>query len=90
VRAKDIDDLSAVASDADDLLAKINDRLFREQVEALVAACASVHRAWSGSNIGYHANVYYQGLNRSQQTSNSAANGALWTDGRRINLILAG
>lgn len=63
MRAKDIDDLNAVVSDADDLLAKINDNGLRKQLEALEAACDSIDRAWSGSNLGYHANVYYHDLN---------------------------
>lgn len=49
------DRFSTVAAQADD-------SSFREPLQALMEAAEEVARAWSGSNLGFHANVYYAGL----------------------------
>ena len=33
-----------------------------ESVRALLKACSDIGKSWSGSWLGYHANVYYAGL----------------------------
>jgi predicted nucleotide-binding protein len=62
VHPDDIEDLLAVSRDANDLIHKILDNDFWRQVESINKSVESVHRSWSGSNIGYHASVYYEGL----------------------------
>jgi predicted nucleotide-binding protein len=46
--------------------AKLKDNLevgdLSNQLSALAQACDAVRRGWSGSNIGYHATVYWSGL----------------------------
>jgi predicted nucleotide-binding protein/DNA-binding XRE family transcriptional regulator len=47
-------------------LAALKDTLLsksvREHVDAILAACEKIGKSWSGSNLGYHATVYYVGL----------------------------
>ena len=34
----------------------------RQRVDAILASCEKIGRSWSGSNLGYHATVYYADL----------------------------
>lgn len=36
----------------------------REKLVRLTEICSEIQESWSGSNLGYHANVYYEGLNQ--------------------------
>jgi hypothetical protein len=56
--------MSAAAKDAGDLIENISRKEIQRPIEAIEKACGEVHRAWSGSNLGYRALVYYQGLER--------------------------
>ena len=51
----------AIAKEAGEI-AKRADELDTEPLEALTAAAEDVAQAWSGSNLGYQANVYYEGF----------------------------
>ncbi|HEX9863391.1 MAG TPA: hypothetical protein VGC03_00330, partial [Acidimicrobiia bacterium] len=42
--------------------ARADDSAFADPLGALMTAAEDVARSWSGSNIGFHANVYYAGL----------------------------
>jgi predicted nucleotide-binding protein len=42
--------------------ARADDTAFTQPLNALMDAAESVARSWSGSNIGFHADVYYEGL----------------------------
>lgn len=42
--------------------ARVDDSAFADPLGALMTAVEDVARSWSGSNIGFHANVYYAGL----------------------------
>jgi len=54
--------MSTVASGAEELLQRIREKSLHESIEALKTACDEAKQAWSGSNLGYHATVYYAGL----------------------------
>jgi predicted nucleotide-binding protein len=56
------DELFAVADAAGKLLTRIRDEKFQKPLVALRKACEAVKRTWSGSNLGYHADVYYEGF----------------------------
>jgi Predicted nucleotide-binding protein containing TIR-like domain len=56
------DDLFEVADEADEALARIRDGRLQKPLMAISKACEEAKRAWSGSNIGYHATVYFEGL----------------------------
>ena len=61
-KANDIDELLSVSSDSDELLELIRADEIKVITDAIEQACTNMHRSWSGSNFGYHANVYYRGL----------------------------
>lgn len=61
-RDDDIAELLSISSDCDEILARIQDSEIKGALDALDRASSQIHRAWSGSNLGYHANVYYRGL----------------------------
>jgi hypothetical protein len=56
------DDLFEVASEADEAFARIRDERLQKPLLAIRKTCEEAKRAWSGSNIGYHATVYFEGL----------------------------
>jgi predicted nucleotide-binding protein len=53
------EELSEITEATAQLRARVQDRTLQEPVGALREACKQVARAWSGSNIGYHATVYF-------------------------------
>lgn len=55
-------ELSSLADKAAASLARLRDAAIQEPARALRESCENVERAWSGSNIGYHARVYWRGL----------------------------
>ena len=57
-----VEELFQLADDAADALARIRDKNLKERLSGLSHACDQAKRAWSGSNLGYHATVYYAGL----------------------------
>ena len=61
-----IEDLVGELSRVADAAGRARDRIQAEQIQAPLTAlrgvCDEVHRAWSGSNLGYHASVYFAGL----------------------------
>ncbi|BCH67451.1 hypothetical protein RvVAT039_pl02840 (plasmid) [Agrobacterium vitis] len=38
------------------------ERRFKPQLKKILDAAGAIHEAWSGSNLGYQANVYYDGF----------------------------
>ena len=56
------DDLFEVADEADEALARIRDERLQKPLLAIRKTCEEAKRAWSGSNIGYHATVYFEGI----------------------------
>ena len=56
------DELFRVADFAAELRAEIRNERLQKPLTAIHTACDEIKRAWSGSNIGYHATVYYAGL----------------------------
>jgi predicted nucleotide-binding protein len=56
------DDLFEVAGEADEALAYIREDRLQKPLLAIRKTCEETKRAWSGSNIGYHATVYFEGL----------------------------
>jgi hypothetical protein len=57
-----IQDLFDVAESAATLKADLEAGQMSSQLSALAQACDAVRHGWSGSNIGYHATVYWVGL----------------------------
>jgi predicted nucleotide-binding protein len=57
-----IQDLFKVAESAGSLKANLEAGEFGSQLRALEQACDTLRHGWSGSNIGYHATVYWMGL----------------------------
>jgi hypothetical protein len=55
-------DLFEVAGEADEALARIRDVSLQNPLLAIRKACEEAERAWSGSNIGYHSTVYFEGI----------------------------
>ena len=53
-------ELLGIADDLERLVARSEDPGVREPIMYLDQAATRVGRAWSGSWIGYHANVYYR------------------------------
>ena len=45
-----------------DAIANFESCVSRKKIVDITEACSSVQESWSGSNLGYHANVYYKGL----------------------------
>jgi predicted transcriptional regulator len=61
--AKDLtDELFQIADAASQARDRIRDKALQEPLAAIRKSCEEIKRAWSGSNIGYHATVYYSGL----------------------------
>lgn len=56
------DDLQVVADEADALLQRISNEKIQKPVQAIYDACDELKRSWSGSNLGYHATVYFAGF----------------------------
>ena len=56
------DELFEVAGEADETLAHIRDENLQKPLLAIHKVCEEAQRAWSGSNIGYHATVYFEGI----------------------------
>jgi hypothetical protein len=56
------EELFHVAEAAVSALARIRDERIQRPVAALRKACEQAEQAWSGSNLGYHATVYFAGL----------------------------
>src|SRR5579863_9295051 len=56
------EELFQLANAAATARARCQEKPIREPLHALRQVCDEVGRAWSGSNIGYHATVYYTGL----------------------------
>lgn len=56
-----IDELDQIATELATVAAEANDPALKQPANALGAAADDVGKAWSGSNIGYHARVYYKG-----------------------------
>jgi predicted nucleotide-binding protein len=56
------DDLFQVADDAGKALLLIRDDSIQKPLSDMSKACEEAKRAWSGSNIGYHATVYFEGI----------------------------
>jgi CAP12/Pycsar effector protein, TIR domain len=56
------DELSKAAEDAARALAEVRDVLLQKPLAAVRKSVENAKRAWSGSNIGYHADVYFADL----------------------------
>jgi hypothetical protein len=56
------DELLQVADAAAHARVQIQNDRIQQPLKALKEVCDEVKRAWSGSNLGYHALVYYAGL----------------------------
>jgi hypothetical protein len=57
-----VEELLQIANDAARARILIQDSHIQKPLKALQEVCEQVKRAWSGSNLGYHALVYYAGL----------------------------
>jgi hypothetical protein len=57
------EDLFQVGDAAANALSQVRDSRLQGAVAAVRKACDEAKRSWSGSNLGYHATVYYDGLN---------------------------
>lgn len=52
-----------IASDrVGELLDRFESSMPENLIEQVTDICDAVHKSWSGSNLGYHANVYFEGL----------------------------
>jgi predicted nucleotide-binding protein len=56
------EELFEVADVAAEALARIRSDKLRVPLQALRKVCEDAKRSWCGSNIGYHASVYFMGL----------------------------
>jgi predicted nucleotide-binding protein len=56
------DELFQVADEASDALERVRTEDLRKPLDAIRQVCEEADRAWSGSNIGYHATVYFDGV----------------------------
>ncbi len=56
------EELLKIADEASDARRQINVDEIQGPIRALHDVCEEVKRAWSGSNIGYHATVYFEDL----------------------------
>ena len=56
------EELFQVADAAAEVLAYARADDLQKPLGAIRKACDEAKRAWSGSNLGYHANVYWKGL----------------------------
>jgi predicted nucleotide-binding protein len=57
-----VEELSQITEAAAKLRARLRDRALQEPIGALRDVCRQIGRAWSGSNLGYHATVYFADL----------------------------
>lgn len=57
-----LDDLTRAARRCERAASTFNEGRFAEHKERLLAEVKAVHRAWSGSWLGYHARIYIRGL----------------------------
>jgi predicted nucleotide-binding protein len=57
-----IDDLFAVAAKLNEHSNRIKDKDFNGHLDELEKAAKEIGKAWSGSWVGYHSCVYYEGL----------------------------
>ena len=53
------EELAEITEAVAKLRARVQDKSLQEQIAALRDACRQIGRAWSGSNLGYHATVYF-------------------------------
>jgi predicted nucleotide-binding protein len=60
--ATSTDELFEVADAAANLRARIRDEQLQNPLAAIHNSCEEAKRSWSGSNLGYHATVYYSDL----------------------------
>ncbi|MGD0764475.1 MAG: hypothetical protein ABR929_15065 [Roseiarcus sp.] len=58
------EELIATADETAEALARLRDSSLQKPLTALRAVCEEAKRAWSGSNLGYHASVYYEIVSR--------------------------
>jgi predicted nucleotide-binding protein len=56
------EELLAISDGASAALSGLEQEDVQAPLSRLESACNDAKRAWSGSNIGYHANVYWEGL----------------------------
>jgi len=56
------DDLFGLADEAKQALERVRDEKIQQPLKPIRDVCEEAERAWSGSNIGYHATVYFAGL----------------------------
>ena len=57
-----VDELLHIADELESLTMRGNQEEIKKPLEELAQVVEQVSKAWSGSWIGYHANVYYKGL----------------------------
>jgi hypothetical protein len=57
-----VDELLQLADAAAQLRTRIQEKALQKPLEGLRQSSATAARAWSGSNLGYHADVYYEDL----------------------------
>jgi hypothetical protein len=79
-----IEELSEIAEAAARLRARVQDKALQEPIDALRKACRQVGRAWSGSNMGYHATVYFAGLTPKPPEAQFSAEWGLKSAGRSM------
>jgi hypothetical protein len=68
-----VGDLSQIADAAAQLLTCIRDKALQKPLDALRRSAQNAARAWSGSNLGYHATVYYADLQPKPPTAQFSA-----------------
>lgn len=56
------DELFDLSNATEQALSRAREATLKAALAALEKACNDAKRSWSGSNLGYHANVYYHGL----------------------------
>ena len=56
------DELLAVADEADVALSAVQVSRLQATLDAITSASNQTRRAWSGSNIGFHAAIYTEDL----------------------------
>ena len=57
-----LEELFQLSDAAANVRANVQDKDLKKQLSDLESACGEAARAWSGSNLGYHATVYYEDL----------------------------
>jgi hypothetical protein len=85
-----MEELLSLADDIAQSKATLLEKSIQERLDALRNACNEAARAWSGSNIGYHATVYYEGLHPPHHPRGSALNGGSSRIGQSMNPTRAG